>query len=179
VRRLRSQGMTATTIDRHRGSAMSYDVVEVGFNYRFDDLRAALIRPRFARLGDEIARRRQYIERYRELLADAEGIGIAYAGNETSRSSCYLMGTLVEPGLRSAVRDRLRDEHGVQTTVYPATHELGAYVREFGEVSLPNTEEAARRLFSIPLYPQMTDELQQRVANALRESVAHEIRVAA
>ena len=45
VRRLRSQGMTATTMDRHRGTAMSYDVVEVGFNYRFDDLRAAIIRP--------------------------------------------------------------------------------------------------------------------------------------
>ena len=153
VRRLRSQGMTATTIDRHRGSAMSYDVVEVGFNYRFDDLRAALIIPRFARLGGEIERRREIIGRYRELLGGAEGIEIAYAGNDVSRSSCYLMGVMVDPALRSDVRDRLRDEHGVQTTVYPATHELGGYVREFGEVSLPKTEDAARRLFSIPLYP--------------------------
>jgi dTDP-4-amino-4,6-dideoxygalactose transaminase len=179
VRRLRSQGMTATTIDRHRGSAMSYDVVELGFNYRFDDLRASLIRPRFARLGDEIANRRRIIDRYRELLADAEGVGVAYSGNDLSQSSCYLMGVLVEPELRSQVRNRLRDEHGVQTTVYPATHELGGYVREFGEVSLPKTEEAARRLFSIPLYPHMTDETQVRVADAVREAVAHEAGVAA
>jgi dTDP-4-amino-4,6-dideoxygalactose transaminase len=179
VRRLRSQGMTATTIDRHRGSAMSYDVVEVGFNYRFDDLRAALIRPRFARLGDEIARRREIITRYRQLLADAERIEIAYAGNDVSQSSCYLMGILVEPELRSAVRARLRDEHGVQTTVYPATHSLGGYVREFGEVSLPRTEDAARRLFSIPLYPHMTEEMQDRVAHAVRESVGHVVEVAA
>jgi dTDP-4-amino-4,6-dideoxygalactose transaminase len=179
VRRLRSQGMTATTIDRHRGSAMSYDVVEVGFNYRFDDLRAALIRPRFARLGDEIARRREIITRYRQLLADAEGIEIAYVGNDVSQSSCYLMGILVEPELRSAVRARLRDEHGVQTTVYPATHSLGGYVREFGEVSLPRTEDAARRLFSIPLYPHMTEEMQDRVAHAVRESVGHVVEVAA
>jgi dTDP-4-amino-4,6-dideoxygalactose transaminase len=179
VRRLRSQGMTATTIDRHRGSAMSYDVVELGFNYRFDDLRASLIRPRFARLGDEIANRRRIIERYRELLADAEGVGVAYAGNDVSQSSCYLMGVLVEPELRSQIRNRLRDEHGVQTTVYPATHELGGYVREFGEVSLPKTEEAARRLFSIPLYPHMSDETQVRVADAVREAVAHEAGVVA
>jgi dTDP-4-amino-4,6-dideoxygalactose transaminase len=179
VRRLRSQGMTATTIDRHRGSAMSYDVVELGFNYRFDDLRASLIRPRFARLGDEIANRRRIIERYRELLADAEGVGVAYAGNDVSQSSCYLMGVLVEPELRSQIRNRLRDEHGVQTTVYPATHELGGYVREFGEVSLPKTEDAARRLFSIPLYPHMSDETQVRVADAVREAVAHEAGVAA
>jgi dTDP-4-amino-4,6-dideoxygalactose transaminase len=179
VRRLRSQGMTATTIDRHRGSAMSYDVVEVGFNYRFDDLRAALIRPRFARLGNEIARRREIITRYRQLLADLDGIEVAYVGNDVSQSSCYLMGLLVDPELRSAVRARLRDEHGVQTTVYPATHSLGGYIREFGEVSLPKTEDAARRLFSIPLYPHMTDEMQDRVAHAVRESVGHVVEVAA
>ena len=173
VRRLRSQGMTATTMDRHRGTAMSYDVVEVGFNYRFDDLRAAIIRPRFARLGAEIERRRELIARYRELLDGVEGLGIAYRGNDETRSSCYLMGILVEPEFRQPVRDRLRDEHGVQTTVYPATHELGGYVREFGEVSLPKTEDAAARLFSIPLYPHMALDLQDHVAAAVRESVAH------
>ena len=173
VRRLRSQGMTATTMDRHRGTAMSYDVVEVGFNYRFDDLRAAIIRPRFARLGAEIERRRELIARYRELLDDAEGLGIAYRGNDETRSSCYLMGILVDPAVRQPVRDRLRDEHGVQTTVYPATHELGGYVREFGDVSLPKTEDAAARLFSIPLYPHMALDLQDHVAAAVRESVAH------
>jgi dTDP-4-amino-4,6-dideoxygalactose transaminase len=173
VKRLRSQGMTATTMDRHRGTAMSYDVVEVGFNYRFDDLRAAIIRPRFARLGDEITRRRELIGRYRELLAEVPGIEVAYRGNDLSESSCYLMGVMVDPAIRQPMRDRLRDEHGVQTTVYPATHELGGYVREFGEVSLPRTEDAARRLFSIPLYPHMPDDLQEYVAGAVKESVTH------
>jgi dTDP-4-amino-4,6-dideoxygalactose transaminase len=152
---------------------MSYDVVEVGFNYRFDDLRAAIIRPRFARLGAEIERRRELIARYRELLDDAQGLGIAYRGNDETRSSCYLMGILVDPEARQPVRDRLRDEHGVQTTVYPATHQLGGYVREFGAVSLPKTEDAAARLFSIPLYPHMPLDLQDRVAAAVRESVSH------
>lgn len=174
VRRLRSQGMTATTLERHRGTAMSYDVVEVGFNYRFDDLRASIIRPRFARLGSEIERRRELITRYRDLLDGTDGIGIAYRGNDESRSSCYLMGVMVEPRLRQPVRNRLRDEHGVQTTVYPATHELGGYVREFGEVPLPKTEDAASRLFSIPLYPHMSDDLQEHVAAAVRESVEYE-----
>jgi dTDP-4-amino-4,6-dideoxygalactose transaminase len=173
VTRLRSQGMTATTRDRHLGRAMAYDVVELGFNYRFDDLRAALLRSRFARLGDEIARRRDLIERYRELLGGENRVAIAYGAQPVSRSSCYLMGLLVDPEIRSAVRARLRDEHGVQTTVYPATHTLGGYVREFGEVSLPRTEDAAARLFSIPLYPHMTAEQQDRVAEAVLESVDH------
>ena len=61
VRRLRSQGMTATTFDRHLGRAMEYDVVEPGFNYRFDDIRASLILPRFRRLHGEIERRRELV----------------------------------------------------------------------------------------------------------------------
>lgn len=46
VRLLRSQGMTATTMDRHLGRAMEYDVAEAGFNYRIDDPRAALLSSR-------------------------------------------------------------------------------------------------------------------------------------
>jgi dTDP-4-amino-4,6-dideoxygalactose transaminase len=171
IRRLRSQGMTATTRDRHLGRAMGYDVVELGFNYRFDDVRASLLRSRFARLGEEISRRRELIARYRELLGGDERIHTAYAAQPVERSSCYLMGVLVDPEIRSAVRARLRDEHGVQTTVYPATHALGGYVRTFGEVSLPRTEAAADSLFSIPLFPHMEDTQQERVAEAVLESV--------
>jgi dTDP-4-amino-4,6-dideoxygalactose transaminase len=173
VRRLRSQGMTATTIDRHRGSAMSYDVVELGFNYRFDDLRASLLRPRFARLGGEIEHRRKIITRYRELLGSHPGIEIAYVGQDVNRSSCYLMGIMVDPAIRSAVRERLGTEHAIQTTVYPATHELRSYIAEFGETSLPRTEQAARSLFSIPLFPHITEEQQDRVARSVLESVDH------
>ena len=85
-------------------------------------------------------------------------LGIAYGTQDVSRSSCYLMGVLVEPELRSKVRNRLNDEHGIQTTVYPATHQLTAYVQTYGEVSLPLTERAASSLFSIPLFPHLTDE---------------------
>lgn len=171
MRRMRSQGMTASTIERQRGTAISYDVVELGFNYRFDDLRASLLRSRHARLGAEIERRRQLITRYRELLGGHEAIEVAYRDQDVSRSSCYLMGVLVDPALRSDVRARLRDEHGIQTTIYPATHRLSSYVEAFGEVSLPRTERAAASLFSIPLFPHLTDAAQERVAAAVIESV--------
>ncbi len=159
---------------RDSGRDESGDVVEAGYNYRFDDLRASIIRPRFARLEGEVKRRRELIVRYRELFEGAEGIEVAYRDNDVTRSSGYLMGVLVDPGSRRAVRARLRDEHGVQTSVFPATHELGGYVREFGEVSLPKTEDAAARLFTIPFYTHMDEELQARVAAAVRAAVATE-----
>ena len=42
LRLLRSHGMTTLTWDRHRGHAASYDVVARGFNYRLDEMRAAI-----------------------------------------------------------------------------------------------------------------------------------------
>lgn len=168
ARRLRSQGMTATTIDRHRGKATAYDVVELGFNYRFDDPRAALLASRLRRLPAEIGRRRELVRRYRERLAGVDGLAVPYTDAEVGRSSCYLMGVLTdEPELRAELRRVLRDEHGVQTTIYPAVHELAAYAGDGDPVSLPVTERVARSLFSIPLFPHLDEARQDRVIEAL------------
>jgi dTDP-4-amino-4,6-dideoxygalactose transaminase len=170
--RLRSQGMTAVSIDRHRGKATSYDVLERGFNYRFDDPRAALLLSRFHRLEAELVDRRAAVARYRELLADAPGLSIPYRDFELDCSSCYLMGVIAEGAdERRALRERLGSEHGVQTTMYPAVHRFTAYREAYGEVSLPRTERVADGLFSIPLYPHITAEQQQRVADAILESL--------
>lgn len=170
--RLRSQGMTAVSIDRHRGAAIGYDVVERGFNYRFDDPRAALLLSRFHRLEDELVERRAAVARYRELLADAPGISIPYADFDLDCSSCYLMGVIAaDSATRRALRERLASEHGVQTTMYPAVHLFSAYREAYGEISLPRTERAADGLFSIPLFPHITAAQQQRVSDAIDESL--------
>ena len=171
--RLRSQGMTAVSIDRHRGKAIGYDVLERGYNYRFDDPRAALLLSRFHRLEDELVERRAAVARYRELLADVPGLTIPYADFDLDCSSCYLMGVLApDAATRRTLRERLASEHGVQTTMYPAVHLFTAYIEAYGEVSLPVTERVADGLFSIPLFPHITEAQQERVAAALRESVA-------
>jgi dTDP-4-amino-4,6-dideoxygalactose transaminase len=174
IRRLRSQGMDAVSIDRHRGKATCYDVAERGFNYRFDDPRAALLLSRFHRLEPELVQRRAAVQRYRDLLADAPGISVPYAGFDLDQSSCYLMGVIAEsPDARRALRERLASEHGVQTTMYPAVHRFTAYVEAYGEVSLPRTERVADGLFSIPLFPHISEQQQQRVSDAIHESLEH------
>ena len=50
MRSLRSHAMTSVTWDRHRGHAESYDIVDVGFNYRMDEPRAALASSMLRRL---------------------------------------------------------------------------------------------------------------------------------
>src|SRR5207342_2296017 len=68
LRLLRSHGMTTLTWDRHRGHAGSYDVVAQGFNYRLDELRAAIGLVQLSRLRVENAERRRIATRYREAL---------------------------------------------------------------------------------------------------------------
>ena len=70
ARSRRGHAMTSVTWDRHQGRRDHYDVIDLGFNYRIDEPRSALLLSRLARLADEIERRRELTRRYRTLLAD-------------------------------------------------------------------------------------------------------------
>src|SRR6185437_2062221 len=73
VRLLRSHALTSSTWDRHRGHDPAYDVVDVGFNFRLDEPRAALGLSRLTRLDEDIATRRAIARAYRERLAGTPG----------------------------------------------------------------------------------------------------------
>jgi dTDP-4-amino-4,6-dideoxygalactose transaminase len=172
ARSRRSHAMTTGTWDRHRGHAMGYDVVEVGYNYRLDEPRAALLSARLTGLGADIEARRRLTGRYRELLADVDGLVLPYTDEEVGSSSCYVMPVMFEDAaLRDPVRQLLSERHGVQTSVlYPSINEFTAYGR--GEQSLPRCERVARTQLTLPLYPHLGEERLERVVAALRESLA-------
>jgi dTDP-4-amino-4,6-dideoxygalactose transaminase len=163
ARRWRSHAMTSGTWDRHRGHASSYDVVDVGFNYRLDEPRAALLLSRLAGLDAAVERRRSLVHRYRERLAAIDGVIVPYRDEDVERSACYVMPILVER--RDEVRARMLEEHGVQTSVlYPAVHEFTAYS---APGPLPHSERIARMQITLPLYPDLTEEAQDHVVAAL------------
>jgi len=174
ARSLRSHGMISGTRSGQTGETDSYDVVGLGFNYRLDEPRSALLLSRFARLGPEIERRRELTRAYRGKLAGMRHVLIPYDDAGVGRSSCYVMPILVDDdGRRDAVRRRLRDEHGIQTSVlYPAVHEFTAYRRRFGEHRLPHSERVARTEITIPLFAHLDEATQDRVVGALDEVLA-------
>jgi dTDP-4-amino-4,6-dideoxygalactose transaminase len=165
---LRSHGMSQT------GETDSHDVVGLGFNYRLDEPRSALLLSRLARLGPEIERRRELTRAYRGKLAGMRHVLLPYDDADVGRSSCYVMPMLVDDdGRRDAVRLRLRDEHGIQTSVlYPAVHEFTAYRSRFGEHRLPHSERVARTEITIPLFAHLDEVTQDRVVGALDEVLA-------
>jgi dTDP-4-amino-4,6-dideoxygalactose transaminase len=164
----RSHAMTSGTWDRHRGHALSYDVVDLGFNYRMDEIRAALLTARLEGLGADIANRRRLSSGYRERLERVAGIAVPYADEEVRHSSCYIMPiTIEEAGLRDRVRQAMLEDFGVQTSVlYPSIADFSAY-RDSQPAKLPRSDLAARSQLTLPLFPHMTEAQQDTVVEAL------------
>jgi dTDP-4-amino-4,6-dideoxygalactose transaminase len=170
ARNLRSHAMTAGAWDRHHGGPAGYDVTGVGFNYRLDEPRAALLLARLEGLENDIARRRGLARRYRELLVEVPGVTVPYRDADVDRSSCYVQPVLVSPRVRDRVRERMLARHGIQTSVlYPAIHELTAYLGTAPR--LPRAEHVARSQVTLPLYPHLDHAQQDLVVAALREAL--------
>jgi dTDP-4-amino-4,6-dideoxygalactose transaminase len=165
---LRSHGMTTLTWDRHRGHASGYDVVTPGFNYRLDELRAALGLVQLERLDAQNAMRGRIVEFYRDVLDGKNGLSMPFAPRDDAVSSHHLAVVVLPEGApRDAIRARL-SERRIQTSVhYPPIHRFIAY-RELGSKRpLPRTDAVADRLLTLPLFPHMTDEQAIAVTDAV------------
>jgi len=159
IRLLRSHGMTSLTWDRHRGHAHTYDVLEPGFNYRLDEIRAAIGIVELRRLDAENAARRRLAARYRERLEGVEGIAVAFPASDADVvSSQHLEVVLLPDGSsRRDVQAALANE-GIQTSVhYPPIHTFTHYAA-LPQRRLPQTDAVAPRILTLPMFGHMTDE---------------------
>jgi dTDP-4-amino-4,6-dideoxygalactose transaminase len=172
ARSRRSHAMTSGTWDRHNGRTDTYDVTGLGFNYRLDEPRAALLLSRLQQLEGDIVHRRELTLRYRGLLTQVNGLVIPFSDADVASSSCYVMPIMLgRDGTQAEVSSRLR-EQGIQTSIfYPSIHRFTAYRERFPDLSLPVTELASRTELTLPLYPHMTHADQDRVVAALAEAV--------
>src|SRR5918996_70816 len=159
IRSLRSHGMTTLTWQRHRGHASSYDVVDAGFNYRIDELRAALAVVQLARLEGANSARRRLSARYRELLDDVDGISMPFAAADHEHSSHHLaVAVLPQRVDRDEVRLALQAAR-IQTSVhYPPIHRFSYYAELGRRRPLPVTEKLSDRILTLPLFPHMSHE---------------------
>ena len=166
VRILRSHGMTTLTWDRHQGHASTYDVVDLGYNYRIDEIRAALGREQLKKLPAGNVRREVLVERYREELAERlPALGLPFS-EKRGLSSQHIFPVLLPEGAdRQSFREALKAD-GIQTSFhYPPVHHFRIYRQEGEELWM--TENAARRQVTLPLFPGMTDAQQSLVIESV------------
>ncbi|MFZ3069929.1 MAG: DegT/DnrJ/EryC1/StrS family aminotransferase [Anaerolineaceae bacterium] len=169
---LRSHGMTTLTWDRHQGHASTYDVVDLGYNYRIDEMRSAMGRVQLGRIPSGNARRTEIVTLYRELLADlAPQIKIPFS-EARGLSSYHIMPVLLPEGAdRQAFMAGMKDA-GIQTSWhYPPAHTFSIYAKEWQArgKTLPVTEAVAAREVTLPLYPTMTEEQVRWVVEAITD----------
>ena len=169
---LRSHGMTSLTWDRHKGHAWSYDVVDLGYNYRIDEIRAALGNVQLGKLAANNERRRRLTQVYRGALQELVPQVVVPFANHAGISAAHLMPVLLPAGTdRSSFMESMKSQ-GIQTSIhYPPIHTFTAYSGGKATYSLPNTEEIAAREVTLPLYPAMTDEDVFTVAKAIAHAL--------
>jgi dTDP-4-amino-4,6-dideoxygalactose transaminase len=170
-RLLRSHGMTKGTWERFKGETMSYDVVGLGFNYRIDEPRAVLASARLPRLDDANRRRGEHAAAYRSLLGGLNELLIPMPGADSVESAHHLFTVVLAEGIdRDAVRTEMADA-GIETSIhYPPVHGFSIY--RDPAIELPQTEGYTRRTITLPLFPELTEEQQGEVSEALRAALA-------
>jgi dTDP-4-amino-4,6-dideoxygalactose transaminase len=172
VRLLRSHALTSGTWDRHRGHDPAYDIVDIGFNYRIDEPRAALGLSRLERLDEDIVARRAIVRAYRERLADIPGIHVPFDEHAVELGTHFAFPVLLED--REA-RDRFREElkaGGVQTTWYPALHTFSEYLDAAPPEGLPRALEVSDRHCALPLSATMDEDDVETVVDVARSTFA-------
>ncbi len=157
VRLLRSHALTSGTWDRHRGHDPAYDIVDIGFNFRIDEPRAALGLSRMSRLARDIDARRRVVRAYRERLADVPGLELSWDDRAVELATHFAFPVSLPD--REA-RDRFREDlkaGGVQTTWYPALHSFSEYRAAAPPEGLPRALEVAERHCMLPLSATMEE----------------------
>jgi dTDP-4-amino-4,6-dideoxygalactose transaminase len=167
VRLLRSHGMTTLTWDRHKGHAGSYDVMNPGYNYRLDELHAALGRAQLKKLERNNHRRRSLLHTYRAAVQSLSGWIMPFTGAIEHSSGHLMVVVAPDPGTRQRAVDALR-QSGVQSSMhYPSVAEFRAFA-EGSAASLDLTHQFTRRAITLPLYPTMDPDRIGDIADILR-----------
>ncbi len=153
------------------GSPAKYVHDSLGFNSRLDTIQAVVLRHKLARLPKWNDLRRDAADRYTEMLADVAGVVVprVLAGNE---HVWHLY--VVRVPRRDDVLAALNAQ-GVGAGIhYPVpVHLTGAFAGlGLGRGAFPVTERAATEILSLPMFPHLTPDQQERVVSALRDALA-------
>jgi dTDP-4-amino-4,6-dideoxygalactose transaminase len=171
----RAHGMTSSTRQRLESRSPAYDVTMLGFNYRMDELRAALGLAQLRNLTKWNNVRRGLSLHYRRLLAErCEAILVPFS--DSWPSAHHLMPVVLPPASnRQLVIDELRRQ-SVQTTIhYPPAHRLTLYRGLYPDCRLPQTEGFAGQVLTLPLHPRMTPATVENVVNCLTAALGAEV----
>jgi dTDP-4-amino-4,6-dideoxygalactose transaminase len=174
LRALRSHGMTSLSWDRHKGHAWTYDVVDLGYNYRIDELRSAIGRTQLKKVTGFNQRREALTHLYRELLGELAPDMLVPFQVARGIPCHHIMPVLLPEGISRIEFMEGMKQAGIQTSIhYPPIHHFKNYEshNEFLGTDLTVTESAGNREITLPLYPAMKDADVEFVVTAIQNQI--------
>ena len=172
--RLRFHGIDRDAFNRFsKTGSQDYDVVAPGFKYNMMDLQAAIGLHQLPQLDGFIKKRTELVQRYYERLADCQALQLPKMPSYAHEHAWHLLTALVNPQKTALSRDEVMErlkEQGVGTGYhYRAVHLFSYYQQQFGwkKGDFPNAEMVSERVFSLPLFPDLTLEQQDNVIDKL------------
>lgn len=168
---LRSHGMTSLSFERAKGHSTDYDVIDLGYNYRMDDIRAAIGIVQLSKLRNDLSKREELRNYYLNKLAGLKNITIPFREHKYF-SSNYIFVVMLNHStimFRDHIRKKLA-EVGIQTSVhYPAVHRFSMYQRY--SLKLPKTDYASNNLITLPLFSKLEKSQVDFIVSNLRELI--------
>ena len=173
---LRNHGITrdASEMTAESEGPWYYQQIDLGFNYRMTDIHAALGLSQLTRLDTFVARRHQIAERYDEALCDLPVVTPWQHPDGYSSLHLYVIRLKLEAMQRPhrTVFESLRASGiGVNLHYIPIYRQPYYVRRGFVAGSYPEAERYYAEAISLPIYPGLTGEQQDRVIGAVRKAL--------
>jgi dTDP-4-amino-4,6-dideoxygalactose transaminase len=175
-------GMITTNNDRYaeqlclirsHGEKKEYNAALLGHNYRMPEIEAAMGMEQLKKLPTFLAKRRKNATTLTRLMGKLKQLALPIEP-KGCRSSWYLYTVKIRNG-EVKERDRVIEElkkQGVGAAVYYRTPiHLMPYYRQLGKYHLPNTEEIAHQVLSLPVHPSLTADEVDYVAKSLKKAL--------
>lgn len=168
----RQHGMSVPDTVRHQSNQVIFESYpDRGFNYRLTDVQAAIGLKQLDRLPYIVERRRQLAQTYRELLKSDVPDVKAPEEPAWARSNWQSYCVRLPDGLdQRSVMQRMLDRGVATRRGIMCIHLEQAYSGHPPRFSLAESERAQRQCILLPLFPEMTFEMQRQVVDALREA---------
>ena len=172
IRVARNHGINRNLMQRYsKRKPWEYDVKEVGYNFRLDEIRSALGLSQLKRIGRINKERRQIYEFYNMHLRKITGIALPSDSNtETNSHHLYIIKVTENCKI---TRDEMYEgllKNGIQTTIhYKPLNHFTVLKKESSKSSFPNSEILYKQCLSLPFYPGISKRQLEYVIDVIRK----------
>jgi perosamine synthetase len=169
IRQLRSQGMDVTPNQREKSATWKYDIVDLGYNYRLDEIRSSLGLSQFTRINKINQLRIKIANQYNKLFKNTKGITLPFV--KSNRNHIFHLYSIKIEKEFHLTRDELfqklfKKDIGTSVQYYPL-HLMSYNKNKYQLKNFPNANNLKDQILCLPIYPTMSQKQIEYVVSSI------------